>query len=155
MDVPKRGEAKEYWNEAVRLWAASGLSVREFCGREGLAEHSFYFWRRRLRLENPVADAGEEPVVTVEGPRIAEARPQRQKSERVTDLACNEASAVKFLPVRVLDNEFTTARPKATEAAEPSPIEILLGGDRLLRVRSGFDRKTLLDVLAALEARSC
>ena len=40
MDGPKQGEAREYWKEAVRLWAESGLSVREFCGREGLAEHS-------------------------------------------------------------------------------------------------------------------
>jgi transposase-like protein len=152
MDAPKRGEAREYWNEAVRLWAASGLSVREFCGREGLAEHSFYFWRRRLQSENPATDADEESVVTGEGNLIAEARPRRRKSERVTDLDREEASAVKFLPVHVLGKDVATVRPKSTEAAATSsPIEVVLGGDRVLRVWPGFDRPTLLGVLGVLE----
>ena len=41
----KRGETREFWKEAVRLWAESGLSVGEFCSREGLTTHSFYSWR--------------------------------------------------------------------------------------------------------------
>jgi len=45
----KRAETREFWEEAVRLWADSGLSVREFCTREGLSEHAFYLHRRRLR----------------------------------------------------------------------------------------------------------
>jgi hypothetical protein len=31
------------------------------------------------------------------------------------------------------------------------PIEIVLDGDRVLRIPPGFDRQTLLDVLGALE----
>jgi transposase-like protein len=150
MDGPKRGDAREFWSEAVRLWAASGLSVREFCVREGLAEHSFYSWRRRLGSESPVADADDEPVVAAVVNPVAEARRQ-QNSRRVTDLAGNESSAVEFMPVRVLDKEVSTACPKSSEVAEPSPIEIVLGGDRLLRVWPGFDRPTLLDVLGVLE----
>jgi hypothetical protein len=38
----KRGEAGEFWEAAIRLWTDSGLSVREFCSREGLTEHTFY-----------------------------------------------------------------------------------------------------------------
>ena len=45
----KQTETREFWEEAVRLWADSGLSVREFCTREGLSEHAFYSHRRRLR----------------------------------------------------------------------------------------------------------
>ena len=37
----KRGETREFWEEAIRLWVESGLLVWEFCNREGLAEHSF------------------------------------------------------------------------------------------------------------------
>ena len=48
----KRGEAREFWEAAIRLWDESGLSVREFCNREGLAEHTFYAWRRALRAES-------------------------------------------------------------------------------------------------------
>jgi restriction system protein len=36
----KRGEIREFWEEAVRLWAESGVPVREFCNREGLATGS-------------------------------------------------------------------------------------------------------------------
>lgn len=47
----KRTETREFWEEAIRLWADRGLSVREFCTREGLSEHAFYSHRRELRSE--------------------------------------------------------------------------------------------------------
>jgi len=34
----KRVETREFWEEAIRLWAESGLPVQEFCDREGLAD---------------------------------------------------------------------------------------------------------------------
>ncbi len=48
----RRGEARQFWSEAVRLWEESGLAVREFCRREGLEEHSLHAWRRRLPCES-------------------------------------------------------------------------------------------------------
>jgi hypothetical protein len=99
-----------------------------------LAEHSFYSWRRKLRPENPAADVNRESLATAGG---------------------DEASAVKFLPVRVLGREVYPARPESTETAEPSSIEIVLGGSRLLRVRPGFDHRMLLEVLVALEGQGC
>lgn len=53
-----RDPAKEAsWRKALQRFAASGLSVREFCKREQLTEGSFYFWRRTLgqrgRLRKP------------------------------------------------------------------------------------------------------
>lgn len=56
----KRAERRDFWEEAVRLWADSGLSVQEFCGREGLAEHTFYSWRRKLRPESIAPEIGQE-----------------------------------------------------------------------------------------------
>jgi transposase-like protein len=56
----KGAERREFWKEAVRLWADSGLSVREFCGREGLAEYALYSWRRKLRPESTVPEIGQE-----------------------------------------------------------------------------------------------
>ena len=56
----RRGETREFWEEAVRLWTESGLSVREFCSREGLAEHSFYSWRRELLVETATPEASQE-----------------------------------------------------------------------------------------------
>ena len=42
------GERERFWRELLARQAASGLSVRQFCGREGVSEPSFYQWRKRL-----------------------------------------------------------------------------------------------------------
>jgi hypothetical protein len=41
------------------------------------------------------------------------------------------------------------------EAATVHGVEIVLTQGRTIRVRAGFDRQTLVDVLAVLEARPC
>ena len=44
-----RDEQKErQWRHWIAEWRASGLSVRAFCGRRGVATPSFYHWRRVL-----------------------------------------------------------------------------------------------------------
>jgi hypothetical protein len=44
-----RDERKErQWRHRISQWRASGLSVRAFCARHGLATASFYSWRRVL-----------------------------------------------------------------------------------------------------------
>jgi transposase len=44
-----RDERKErQWRRWIAQWRASGLSVRAFCDRRGLATPSFYNWRRVL-----------------------------------------------------------------------------------------------------------
>ena len=44
-----RDERKErQWRRWINQWRASGLSVRDFCDRRGLATASFYYWRRVL-----------------------------------------------------------------------------------------------------------
>src|SRR5437773_12524500 len=61
----------EQWQQWIQEWRASGLSVRGFCLRHGLAQASFYGWRRKLerRAAQPatfiplhiLADAGPAP----------------------------------------------------------------------------------------------
>lgn len=48
--MPKKqsGEKELYWRELMQRQAESGLSVRQFCVREGVSEPSFYAWRQRL-----------------------------------------------------------------------------------------------------------
>src|SRR6516162_8737775 len=44
-----RDDQKErQWRQWITEWRASGLSVRAFCARRGLATPSFYHWRRVL-----------------------------------------------------------------------------------------------------------
>ena len=45
----KRDRGKEqFWRRMQRQWQRSGLSVRAFSAEHGLAEASFYAWRRIL-----------------------------------------------------------------------------------------------------------
>jgi hypothetical protein len=78
----RREETREFWEAAIRLWQDSGLSVREFCSREGLAEHTFYARRRELLPESTASEArrfasqltainaGIKPVFRSEGGRV-------------------------------------------------------------------------------------
>lgn len=46
---PYRDPDKEkFWRTTLRDFAANGQSVRGYCQSHGLAEHSFYSWRRNL-----------------------------------------------------------------------------------------------------------
>lgn len=54
----RRDPAKaSFWQGLVREHAASGLSVRTFCREAGVAEASFYHWRRELRQREREGDA--------------------------------------------------------------------------------------------------
>ena len=44
----------DQWLERIAEQEQSGLSARRFCKEQGLAEHSFYAWRKRLRKQEPV-----------------------------------------------------------------------------------------------------
>lgn len=45
----RSAEKESFWRLALAEFHKSGLSVRTFCVREGLAEASFYAWRRTLQ----------------------------------------------------------------------------------------------------------
>jgi hypothetical protein len=42
------GDQQQFWQMALETFKSSGLSVRQFCKQEGLAEPSFYIWRKKL-----------------------------------------------------------------------------------------------------------
>jgi transposase len=51
--------AKEaYWRQVLKRFAASGLSVREFCKREQLTESQFYAWRRTIGERDDARTSG-------------------------------------------------------------------------------------------------
>ena len=43
------GQKERQWRQWITEWRTSGLSVRAFCDRRGLATPSFYHWRRVLQ----------------------------------------------------------------------------------------------------------
>jgi transposase-like protein len=49
-----RPSRESYWRQVLARWKRSGLSVRAFCGAEGLNPMTFYWWRRELeRRDQP------------------------------------------------------------------------------------------------------
>jgi transposase len=123
----RRDPAREkFWRRTIQRQQHSGLSVRDFCGREGLKDWTFRWWRQEL------------------------ARRDRQTSAALRGEQEGEPteSVPIFLPVRVVDLEAVSPRPV------PS-IEIVLTTGPVVRVPFGFDPSTLGQVLAVLEGRPC
>jgi transposase-like protein len=63
--MSRRGERdlrkEQFWRQQVRQWRRSGLSIRGFCRQHGLAEASFYAWRRTLAERVPLAQRRPRP----------------------------------------------------------------------------------------------
>jgi hypothetical protein len=105
---PRDPHKEQQWQRWIRDWRTSGLTVRAFCQQRGLAQPSFYAWRRELERR--------------------------------------QAAAAAFVAVRLVGDE-----PRVVPAA----IELVLDGQRTVRVAPGFDAATLRQLLAILEDKPC
>jgi transposase len=54
---PRDPRKEQQWRGWIHQWQQSGLSVRAFCARHGLAAPSFYAWRRELTRRDAAAPA--------------------------------------------------------------------------------------------------
>ncbi len=117
---------EKFWRRTIRQQQRSGLTVRAFCLREGLKEGAFRWWRQAL------ARRDREVAATTQADRDGEP---------------TEATPA-FLPVRLVDLE--AAAPRSSP-----PIEVVLPTGPTVRVPSGFDPRTLGQVLDVLEGRPC
>jgi transposase-like protein len=150
----RRVETREFWEEAIRLWAESGLSVREFCSREGLTEYTFYSWRRELMPAGPPAEVIQEPSAT-EGDLRADGR-RRCRRRQAADSAVASTSTVEFLPVHVVGEAVPRAHAASSETATgAATIEIVGASPWRVRIAAGFDPATLKAVLTVLEGQPC
>jgi len=93
----KREETQEFWEEAIRLWNESGLSVRDFCNREGLAEHTFYSRRRELLPENTAPEISQESPGTSDDQSPTVVRRRRRRKQVATDDTLDATSAAPFV----------------------------------------------------------
>jgi transposase len=141
----RRGDPRKqaHWQEVLRRWKESGRSVRAYCRAEGLRESAFYFWRGKLERCSQPSDA-----VIRSRPKASQVTPASPSPKRSSP---PHRGVVSFLPVRVVGP--ASGCPAAAEASDT--VEIVLAHGRRVRVRSGFDRQTLVDVLAVLEVRPC
>src|SRR5271170_979565 len=70
-------EREQFWRRHIDRQRASRLSIRGYCHRHGLHEHSFYSWRRTIAERDhhgkpapsqPLAAPAFLPVAVVDGP---------------------------------------------------------------------------------------
>jgi len=66
----KLGSRSEDWRERIAAQTQSGVSVKQFCARQGITEQSFYYWRKRLQTPASMRFA------------LVEADPQRGPAEQ-------------------------------------------------------------------------
>jgi transposase-like protein len=139
-------QKQRYWEEAVRRWKESGRSVRDYCRTEGLRESAFFFWRRKLSQCSQSSDAVGQPAS--KGSQVTPAPRAPKRPQRGTP---------SFLPVRVVGPASGGAPVQrvATTVEATRGVEIVLAHGRSVRVQAGFDRQTLVDVLALLEVQPC
>lgn len=118
-------ETREFWNEALRLWGDSELSVREFCRQEGLHEHSFYAWRRMLLPKEPSVHASRTLPVKEGDQSVPVRRRQRRRKPIPIADASEETVAASFVEL---------AAPRATECCHCS-MELESTGGAKMRVQ--------------------
>lgn len=121
------GVKEAFWREQLAGQARSGLSVRAFCRQQGLAENSFYAWRRELAVRD------REQVAA----RTAAARP-----------AANQRAAFAEVVVAPAASSATPAIEIILASAGRLPA-------RRISIATGFDPATLAAVLDVLEQRPC
>ena len=63
MARPKDPELDRVWRQRIRRQASSGLSMAEFCRRQGISPRLFYAWRDRL--EKRTASPTPEPPLFI------------------------------------------------------------------------------------------
>lgn len=121
------------WREVMSAFSASGLSVREFCRRDGISEPSFYSWRRMLANR----DAQESESKPAAG------RPSRQ----VGAPAGAPQTRAMLTPVMVVPG------PVASELC--AALEICVGDELRIHVDSRCPPVLLEQVLKALRGADC
>ena len=60
-EKPTKDDQQQFWQMALETFKSSGLSVRQFCTKEGLSEPSFYSWRKKLAGDDSEQEDQRKP----------------------------------------------------------------------------------------------
>ena len=120
-------EARATWRRRVEDWKESGLTVREFCVQQGIAEGRFYDWRKRFgsgtKVENTKAAVKDEP-----------AKP-----------------AINFLPVQIKE---LSANETPIQVLTSQRVEIFLDNGSVVRINCELSEDNLSKIMK-LAGASC
>jgi len=135
-------ERRQFWRELIGRQRTSGLNIVRFCEQAGVAQNSFYVWKRRLRSDQSYRDGAIQ-----QGRSIDSTRSKRPKNTAM--------GAKSLVPVRLV------ADPVKHPAPTAGAIEVNWPSGVMLRVPSGCNPDTLQEVFRLLtsamsgEAASC
>lgn len=115
------------WRGRLQEFEKSGLTVREFCEREGLVGHQLTWWRRELKRRSD--DSAPEQRRTTKG------RPRKTRP-------AGRATEMQFMPVQL--EPASNGQPR---------VEIILDQPPRIAVSPGCDTNLLREVIRVLEQR--
>ena len=118
-----RSEKAEFWNLALGEFRSSGLTIREFCRREGLSEPAFYAWRKKLQ---------KQPVV---GNHVDQAIGGSKSVDGV-------GAGVRLVPVKLVD--------KAEQHRPSEQVEVVTPGGVTIRFGDSLGQERLQAVLSSV-----
>jgi hypothetical protein len=93
---------REQWRQRIERQRGSGLSIAEFCRREGVSQASFHAWKRKLRSSAYTSPSARRSAVErprVSGRQAAVPRPQRPQPSPAHSAAATPATSFLQLPV--------------------------------------------------------
>jgi hypothetical protein len=141
------------WREFILEWDQSGLSVSEFCRQRGLRLKNFYRVRHKIfgaGLPDPTGSAGSSPALPPDLPSPADAT-----SEGAPPPQAPHDPGPAFIPVTVVEKPVTFPEPPAEDGAPKPIIEVVLPGNRVVRILGPFDPGFLRKVIHVLEGLPC
>ena len=150
---------EEFWRFHLERQAAGDVSIGAYCRKHGLAESSFYFWRRKIERRDAVPIRSSRrspqrdqvsqspgrsrirsiaPVVSCSVPTEAPSRCERSPSERIGLVA------LEIVGDASQQSQVTTAS---------STLEITCPSGVVIRLREEVSSEVLQRVIVACEQR--
>lgn len=130
MAKAKGFRSRKEWAGIVEKWKLSGLSVKEFCKKEGVGESRFYDARREI--ETNASNYSKQ---------------RRQENGK-------ELSEPLFLPIKVQTNEITASATLSNHHSIHL-MELTLSNGYSLRFPSSANTQTLVKIVNALTSMTC
>lgn len=61
---------EQRWRDLIREQRQSGLSIAEFCRKNGFSANSLYFWRKKLAVDEPAKAFVPLAIVDSQGAEV-------------------------------------------------------------------------------------
>ena len=153
--VRSRAWHRSQWLEHILAWEESGVTGVAYCARHGLRPRSLYRWRRVFRasvkLSRGSKESGASPdpasLLAGRGTEGLDCVERFGQAASTATHGAGEPSSAMFAEVHVAESPM--------QGLDVSGVELVLCGERRVRVAPGFDEGTARRVVALLESPPC